>query len=252
MEPKKNIFLPFLLALIAAFFFFFWIKGKERAISGAYEITQALVAKRDIPPRTVLTRTLIAWEKIPRKFLQQDAFEYKTDADIKQVENLVTQVRIPKGNQITSSSLLTLSPDVGLSLKVPPGYRGVVLAVDSELLQLVKPGDRVDVLVSFDALMAEGRKEKVTATILQNILVLGVGTDLGQGRTEEEEKKRKKAELERVQFREKGALSLAMQPNEAQYLALARQQGEVSVVVRGVGDFNLHPLEMASFRKLFR
>jgi len=249
---KKNVFLPLFLALISALAIYFWLKGWERSAIGGFEMTEVLTAKLDIPPRTILRKGLIDRAKIPRKFIQQDAIEYRSDMDIKQIENLVTQVRVPKGNQITLSSLLTLNPDVGISLKIPPGYRGVVLPVEADLLQLIKPGDRVDILVTFDALMQEGRKEKVTATILQNILVLGVGTDLGQGRTEEEEKKRKKTELERVQFREKGALSLAMLPNEAQYLSLARQQGDVSVVIRGVGEFNLHPLEMATFRKLFR
>ena len=51
---------------------------------------------------------------------------------------------------------------------------------------------------------------------------------------------------------EKSTVSLALNPNEAQYLALALKQGDPTVIMRGLGDVEIHPMEMASFRKLFR
>ena len=53
-------------------------------------------------------------------------------------------------------------------------------------------------------------------------------------------------------FSEKAALSLALNPNEAQYLALSMKQGEVAVIVRGLGDVELHPMEIASFKRLIK
>ncbi|HAU90716.1 MAG TPA: hypothetical protein DCW72_11065, partial [Elusimicrobia bacterium] len=53
-------------------------------------------------------------------------------------------------------------------------------------------------------------------------------------------------------FSEKAALSLALNPNEAQYLALSMKQGELAVVVRGLGDVELHPMEIASFKRLIK
>ncbi|MCX5790177.1 MAG: RcpC/CpaB family pilus assembly protein [Elusimicrobia bacterium] len=117
---------------------------------------------------------------------------------------------------------------------------------------MLKPGDRVDILVTFDAKMADQSKEKVTATILQNVLVLGVGANLGQGLTAKQFGDKQGAEQQQAAFSEKGFLSLALNPNEAQYLALALKQGETTVVLRGLGDVEMHPMEMASFRKLFR
>ena len=35
-------------------------------------------------------------------------------------------------------------------------------------------------------------------------------------------------------------------------MALAMKQGEIVVILRGLGDVEMHPMEMASFRKLFR
>lgn len=242
---KKNVLVPMVLAFFAAVFYLGVLSSRERALSKSFESVKVLVARVDIPERTILKEDMVEAMPVPRKYIAQDAFEVKIEADKKAINNLVTKVRLPKGNQITQSSLVALSPEAGLSVKVPPGYRGSILPIEADLLKLIKPGDRVDILVTFDALMADNRKEKVTATILQNVLVLGVGTNLGQGLTGKEKESS-------PTYTERGVLSLALNPNEAQYLALAMKQGETTTVLRGLGDVEMHPMEMASFRKLFR
>ncbi|MBU2575232.1 MAG: hypothetical protein KKH28_14275 [Elusimicrobia bacterium] len=119
------------------------------------------------------------------------------------------------------------SPYVGLV----PGYRGTAIPVSGDQLLYVKKGDRVDVLVTFDA-AAKDVKEKVTATILQNVIVINV---------------RKPDHPD-----ETGVIELLCNPNEAQYLALSAAQGDTSIAVRAPGDFSMRPMEMASFRKLIK
>jgi pilus assembly protein CpaB len=249
---KKGVLVPMLLAMGAAVFYLMVLTSKERALSNAYEVAQVLVARVDLPERTVLKEDMVEALAVPRKFMQQDAFEIKTPSDMKLINNLVTRTRVPKSNQITQSALISLSPESGLSVKIPPGYRGAILAIDNEMKALIKPGDRVDVLVTFDALMNDGRKEKVTATILQNVLVIAVGTNLGQGMSAKQFKDLGSKEEKSAAFSEKATIGLALNPNEAQYLALAMKQGEPTVIMRGLGDVEMHPMEMASFRKLFR
>lgn len=251
---KRGIIIPFVLAAVAAMIYLWVLSSKERALTMNYEQTKTIVAKVDIPERTVLNDNLVEEMAMPRKFMAQDAFEVKTPSDLKLVSNLVTRVRIPKGNQITQSTLISLSPEAGLSTKIPPGYRGAVVPVSSDLLHLIKPGDRVDILVTFEALMANNQqREKVTATILQNVLVLGVGQDLGQGLASKQFQAKSSAEQQIAAFQENGILSVALNPNEVQYLALALKQGEaITVVLRGIGDVEMHPIQMASFRNLFR
>lgn len=250
---KKQTLIPLLLAIIAASLYWWILSSKERELSKSYETAQVLVAKYDLPARTILKPDLVEIAEIPRKFMEKDAYEIRNPSDIKLVTNLVTAIRIPKGNQIIQSALLTLTPEAGLSVKVPPGYRGALLPVDSDLLKLIKPGDRVDILVTFDAIVGE-KKEKITATILQNVLVLGVGSNLGQGITADLAKKQSAQEAAVQSFSDKGALSLALTPLEAQYLALSQEIGnnKVTVVVRALGDVEIHYMEIASFRKLIK
>ena len=249
---KKGVILPMILALAASAIYWFVLTSKERALASAHEEASVLVANYELPARTILKSDLVEAVKIPRIYMQQDAYEIRSNSDIKLVDNLVTAIRIPKGNQITQSALIPLSPEAGLSVKVPPGYRGCMLPLDNDLLRLIKPGDKIDVLVTFDAVMGDNRKEKVTATILQNVLVLGVGSNLGQGLSAAQAKAKTGQEAADQAFSEKGALSLALNPNETQYLALSMKQGDVSVAVRGLGDVELHPMEIASFKRLIK
>jgi len=249
---KKGVLIPLVLAVAAAAIYLMVLTSHEKALTKSFENATVLVARTDLPERTLLKEELVQTMAVPRKFVAQDAFEVKTPSDIKLIQNLVTRVRIPKGNQIGQSLVTSLSPTSGLSVKIPPGYRGAVVPVENELLKLIKPGDRVDILVTFDALMADNRKEKVTATILQNVLVLGVGGNLGQGMTAKEFSDKESKEQQTAAFAEKGILSCALNPNEAQYLSLAQKQGEITVILRGLGDVEMHPMEMASFRKLFK
>lgn len=249
---KKGMLVPVLLALAASAIYWWVLTSKERTLAAQHERATVLTARFDLPARTIMNVDLVETREIPRMYLEQDAYEVKSQSDIKLVTNLVTGIRIPKGNQITQSALVSLSPEAGLSVKVPPGYRGCVLPLENDLLRLIKPGDRVDILVTFDAVMGDNRKEKVTATILQNVLVLGVGTNLGQGLSGSQAKAKASAEAADQAFSEKAALSLALNPNEAQYLALSSKQGDVVVVVRGLGDVELHPMEIASFKRLIK
>lgn len=249
---KKGAMLPLMLAFLAGGIYWFLLNSKQNAINAQLERTTILVAKFDLPARTVMNVDLVETQEIPRVYLEKDAYEVRSQSDIKLVSNLVTAIRIPKGNQITQSALTSLSPEAGLSVKVPPGYRGCILPLDSEMLKLLKPGDHIDVLVTFDAVMGDNRKEKVTATILQNVLVLGVGADLGQGMSAQQLKAKQKAASADQAFSDKMGVSLALNPNEAQYLALSQQQGQVSIVVRGLGDVELHPMEIASFKRLVK
>ena len=114
---------------------------------------------------------------------------------------------------------------------LPAGFRAFTVPLQSYQLQPVKPGVRIDMMVSFEAKTKEG-KEWVTATILQNVLVLDVQTSPSQ---------------------QDGLIVLALNPNEMQYAALAIDAGhKVRIGARPPGDELMKPMEMASFRKLFR
>ncbi|OGR77741.1 MAG: hypothetical protein A2X32_05785 [Elusimicrobia bacterium GWC2_64_44] len=117
--------------------------------------------------------------------------------------------------------------------RVLPGYRGVSLGLSGAQAKFLEKGDRVDMLVTFEAIMNGDIKEKVTATILQNVMVTGVKKPAAAG--------------------ESGVVQLLCNPNEAQYAALSLAQGSgIHLVRRAPGDLEMRPMEIASFRKLIK
>ncbi|MDD5302114.1 MAG: RcpC/CpaB family pilus assembly protein [Elusimicrobia bacterium] len=111
------------------------------------------------------------------------------------------------------------------------GYRAMALPFPSHQLRFVEPGDRVDIMATFSAEMGEKdktRKEDVTATIMQNVVVIAVD-------------------------RTQGVILLMFNPNESQYAALfAAKDKTLWLTKRAAGDTEMHPMEMASATKLFR
>lgn len=142
----------------------------------------------------------------------------------------------PRILAVLIAAALAATPAAGAAaaaLELADGYRSMSLTLDSDQTAFTKAGDRIDILVTFEVLIKDERKEKVTATILQNVVVLKVIDSLSQsGKT---------------------VLLLMVNPNEAQYLALSIDgKRELRIINRKKGDKVMHPMEMASFRKLFR
>lgn len=130
--------------------------------------------------------------------------------------------------------LLAAAPALAADNKapaLPAGYRAMALPFPSHQLRFVAPGDRVDIMATFSAELGEKddkRKEDVTATIMQNVVVLAVDHS-------------------------HGVVQLIFNPNEAQYAALfAVKDKTLWLSKRAAGDTEMHPMEMASARKLFR
>ncbi|MBI5743287.1 MAG: hypothetical protein HY952_01935 [Elusimicrobia bacterium] len=111
-------------------------------------------------------------------------------------------------------------------LAVPVGYRATVIPAAPAEVRRIKPGDRVDMLVTLTQSQDIGM---TTASLLQSVLVLDVEYKSGISN-----------------------LVLALNPNEAQFAMLSlSDKCRVNFVIRAKGDEELHPMEIASFKRLF-
>lgn len=119
---NKGAVIPAVLLLLAAGFWAGTVY-RERSPSQADELTNVAVARADLPAKTVLSEDLVETLQIPRRYLQQDAYEVRSMSDIKLVNNLVAAVRIPKGNQITQSCLVAGDPKTAAEAGGPPAQQ---------------------------------------------------------------------------------------------------------------------------------
>ncbi len=126
---------------------------------------------------------------------------------------------------IFTAILLAIVNISAVAYQIPTGYRATSMPASPIEVSQIKAGDRVDMIVTMSVQSAG----MVSATILQNALVLSTV---------------KKGKVE--------AVVLALNPIEAQYALLsASEEYRVNFVIRGKNDIEMHPLEMATFRKLF-
>ena len=142
------------------------------------------------------------------------------------------KLQIAVAGLLAALAVVPAGAETSSPISVTAGYRGVAVPLSGEQAAFIKKGDRVDALVTFEAQLKDKAKEKVTATILQNVVVLEV--------------------IRPEKLDDKGVVELLLNPNETQYLALSLQQGALLLSVRAEGDKEMHPMEMASFRKLFQ
>ena len=251
---KKGIMLPLVLAISAAVVYALIVNGQSEKLNAAKNMKTVLVPIRDIKERELIRRDYLKRVQIPAAYVQQDAFTWTTDADFARIENSIARIQIPKGNQISKYAVTSLSPEAGLSSKIPVQMRGFVITVPTNVASMIKPDDNIDILVTFEAIMKSGARQKVTVTLLQSIKVLGVGSDLGQAMDAQTAAALRNDEEDANAYTDTGALSLALSPRDAQYLALAQNQdgSEIQVILRSPGDVTSYVMEIATFDKLFQ
>jgi hypothetical protein len=115
------------------------------------------------------------------------------------------------------------------------GGRVFAMAFPAYELEGVKRGDRVDLLVTYDNVGANGAKDTITATIIQAAPVLSV------------------SKPQDGQVQAQAAVRLLLTPVQAQYAALAVVQArELRLAARAEGDAEVKPMEAASFKKIIK
>ena len=248
---SRGVFLPMIVAIIAALVYWMIVSSAEKKLNASKNVKEVFVALRDIKEREVIKRDLIHHVPVPAAYIQKDAFTYSSEADFKAIENAVARIQIAKGNQISKYAITSLSPEAGLSSKIPVQMRGYLISVPIATASMIKPDDNVDVLLTFEAVMKSGNRQRVALTLLQNVKVLGVGADLGQGLDARTANAMKSKDEDAAAFSDNSTLSLALSPRDAQYLALAEAEGDISVILRSHGDVNNYLMEIATFEKLF-
>ena len=232
MPQNKKLIQLGISALMALLFVNFYLRGKEQNIENNYGMIEVLAASRDIPPYTLLNESYLSIKQVPFKFMEPGAIIVKIpDQAYQRVVGKITMTGIPADAQITQANLKNPDGKVsGVAPLLPPGKRGYLLRLGNlDVAELILPGNYIDVMATF-SIKDKDSSTKETFTILQNILVMAVGRELRKPDQDVTSKKDTAAESL--------VLTLAVDPTEAERLSLAQSesQGEISVVVRAVGD----------------
>jgi pilus assembly protein CpaB len=219
--PLIFLVLALMLAGGAAWGVHKWISEQTKAGNGAQKLQSApvVVAARVLPAGQVLKAKDVAVISWPRNALPAGRF-----TRAKQVVGRVLRGPMVKGEPILAAKLAPKGAAGGLSAVVPPGFRAMTVKVN-EVIGVggfVQPGDRVDVLVT----LSGGRfnRDPISTTVLQDINVLTVGEKI-----QRDGKMRGRTHKVKV-------VTLQLEPEQAERLALASNEGRVVLALRNQSD----------------
>jgi pilus assembly protein CpaB len=217
---RRALFVALACAVAAVSLFVLYLKQYERESSGG-EAVQVLVVLRALEAGEQLTEEALGVKDVPQAYVEDRAVR---ESDKNRVLGLRVGGLVQAQQTLMWTDLSVTSEERReLSTLVQPGRRALTISFKNGVMAaLVRPGDSVDVIA-----IGEGRSEgRAAKVLLQNVLVLAVGSSTAaDGRGDERQR----------DVRE-GDLTLSVTLAEAQQLALARERGELSVVVRNVDD----------------
>jgi pilus assembly protein CpaB len=122
---------------------------------------------------------------------------------------------------------------------IAPGARAVTVLAEraAGVGGLLRPADQVDVIVTIRPDSDELGADWVTETILQNVRVLAIDTDVlgAQADTKDAKKKNDNRNNRKI------LVTLEVMPDEAEKLALSASRGDLHLTLRGAQDDQILP-----------
>ncbi|MGC4068887.1 MAG: Flp pilus assembly protein CpaB [Polyangiaceae bacterium] len=184
--------------------------------------TSVLVAAEDIPISATLTEKRLAVREIPRAYLES---RHVKAADMKLILGQRVTGGIKANEAILTTDVAKLAERRQLSGLVSNGMRAI--AIDGRAADfdgLLRPGDRVDVLLSMGGSVDSSG---ATYTLLQNLLVLSVGgTTLRSDGTDKT-------------YSRGATVTLSASVEQAQVLTEAMRRGKLTLTLRNTEDITI-------------
>lgn len=219
MDKKGIAFLlvALVMASMAAAGVYLYLKGMPVAEAQAPETTPVVVASKDLTFGTTLKEEHLRVVEFPKASVPVGSY-----TSIDSVLDQTTKVFVVDGEPILTSKLSSIGG--GLSVRIPSDMRAMSVKVNevTGVSGFVLPGDRVDALVTIDN--AAGTQNAVTKTICQDLEVLASGV---------------KTETKNNQNVTVQTVTILVDPDGAEKMALAVDQGSVHLVLRNPVDRHL-------------
>lgn len=213
---------------LASFFLMKSIVSKPREVQKEVhtEAAEVLVARSDISLGTVTTEASFRWQIWPQDAVPPGAVTRRGDANsAKDLAGGIARAPILAGEPITRIKLVKAGEGGVLASILPQGMRAISTKItdDTAVGKMILPNDHVDVILTRRQKSKAG-EEHVSDTLFRNVRVLAIGQQL-------EAKEGKKGA-------DGTTATLELDPVQAESLALAKTQGEISLALRSIADFN--------------
>ncbi len=227
---NKLLLISIISGIIAAILAFYYFSTLEQSIKDKMEPVKVIAAAKYIPSYTRLDKEMLKTIEIPKKMVNKANI-----IDIEKVEGKITLVPFIEDEPILENKLSRKGNE--LNVMIPTGLRAISLSVDEEsgVGYMIRPGDCVDVILTFhESDLTSARGILKTATILQDVKVIAVGTDFSPDK-------------KNTNYT---SITLALMPEEVELLIFAKEKGKISFSLRALGDRTKEKIKHVSFNDL--
>lgn len=210
--------LAVVIALFTSVMVFSWLRNQAnvpKAEAATIKTSMVAVPTADLGWGTKLTREMFQLIDYPAGSLPEGHF-----SDLDGINDRVLLVDVKRNEPLLESRLAPLDGKTGgVTAVTDPNKRAMSVKVDDVIgvAGFIKPGDRVDVMVTLD--QGGGREKAMSKMMLENLKVLAAGTQM--------ERKGKDEEPKPVQV-----ITVEVDVDEAEKLALASTQGKLRLALR--------------------
>jgi pilus assembly protein CpaB len=225
---RKALFVSAVSAVLGLLLLVFYQQRFESEAAGGRPVP-VLFAVQDIPMGDQLTEAKLGVRNIPEAYLEERHIRRQ---DLRRVIGVRVSTTI-RANQAVLWTDLATNSDARreLSSLVSNGMRAVTIRADAQSTfgGLIRPGDRVDVLVTMARGTTEG--DRITLPLLQNVLVLAAGRDTGG-----EAAAARPGQVQQSGSGETNQVTLSATIQESALMVFAQDRGRLSLVLRNPDD----------------
>lgn len=237
----KNI-VPLIVALLLGVFAIVGVKNymskKDQEVIDKTAPKIVIVAKKDIPAGTRLTKAMLAQRSLPGQMLPPNVI---TPQNVNDIDGQAVNRDMYEGEAFLWSYLGAQTQRKKLSEVITLDERATTISVDnvSGVDGYIHPNDRVDVYLSVQVPTKKEQKvpsqqgdlvtievddtKDVVFMLLQNVSVIATGPSFGKGHVETQQ--------------DYGTVTLSLTPTEAGLLKFAGETGKISLTLRNPQDF---------------
>jgi pilus assembly protein CpaB len=252
---KNVVLMSTIMAFLAVFFMQSYVSTVEDESQKRYgSKIQVLVALKNINEMETLTEKIVTIKTIPSKLKEPTAITVVEDekrrpkgesevyiSDFREISGMIAMVPIKQGEQITFNKISEPGIRTGLSPQVAPGKRAIAVPVNelSGVGKLLKPGDRVDLIVTF--VPGQDRMRTFSQTLFQDVVVLAVGRNVTNNVArvmEQEGASRKLRSRSLIEYDGFNSITIEVDPRQAQALGLITSSAgaQITVALRNNDD----------------
>jgi pilus assembly protein CpaB len=219
-----------LLGLVVAAMAVVWV-GQQ----GSVTANKVVVAAMDIELGSKLNPQMLVTVDWPSGSTPQGAFN-----DLKDLQGRVVKLSVQRGEAILANKLAPIGTQGGLSAVIAEGKRAMTVRVNDVVgvAGFALPGNYVDVMVNTqqDRNVKTDDNRQISKTVLEHVLVLAVAQEASRDETKP---------------KVVNAVTLELTPDDAEILDLARNVGNLSLVLRNQVDQTSVTTAGATKKQLF-